>query len=243
MTILKRVPDSVLWLLTGTADTNERLQQAAADRGVSPERIIFADKKPNPDHLARYPLADLFLDTLPYGAHTTASDALWMNVPILTLPGRSFASRVCASVVHAAGVGELVCSSAEDYIARAVEFGLQQEKLTAIKNKLAAGRDSCLLFDTPALVRGLEELYRQMVRDLKQGALPVPDLDNLQIYHEIGLETDLENVETLSEDAYRGLYRAKLEDWDRVYPIAPDARLWPADRPEAASYPNPRAVA
>ena len=90
MTILGRVPGSVLWLLSGTAETNERLRKIASDSGIAPERIIFADKMANPDHLARYPLADLFLDSFPYGAHTTASDAMWMGVPILTVPGRSF---------------------------------------------------------------------------------------------------------------------------------------------------------
>src|SRR6185295_5619813 len=114
--ILNRVPNSVLWLLGGTKDANERLRQAAAGQGVSPQRLIFAQKMPNPQHLARYPLADLFLDSMPYGAHTTAADSLWMNVPILTLPGRSFASRVCASLLQAAGVGELACATGEEYV-------------------------------------------------------------------------------------------------------------------------------
>ena len=158
MTILGRVPGSVLWLLTGTDDTNERLRKLAAEYGVASERIVFAAKMPNPEHLARYRLADLFLDCLPYGAHTTAADLLWMNVPILTLPGRSFASRVCASLVRAAGVSELVCSTPDEFVARAVELAQDREKLAAIKLKLAAGRNSCLLFDTPQLVFHLEEL-------------------------------------------------------------------------------------
>ena len=111
MTILGRVPGSVLWLLTGAADTNERIRKIAGESGIAPERIVFAEKMANPDHLARYPLADLFLDNLPYGAHTTAADSLWMSVPILTLPGRSFASRVCADLVRAAEVGELECAT------------------------------------------------------------------------------------------------------------------------------------
>lgn len=226
MTILGRVPDSVLWLLTGTDDANARLRKAAEEQGISPERIVFAQKMLNPEHLARYPLADLFLDSLPYGAHTTAADSLWMNVPILTLPGRSFAARVCLSVLRAAGVGELECATPEAYVERAVEFGHNREKLAAVKAKLAAGRGSCLLFDTPRLVSHLEDLYRQMWSDFKNGTLPVPNLHNLEIYHEIGLGLDLENIEALSNDAYIALYKEKLAEWDSFYPIRPDERLW-----------------
>src|SRR5579863_7181597 len=124
----------------------------AAEQGIDPNRIVFADKLANPDHLARYPLADLFLDTYPYGAHTTAADSLWMGVPILTMPGRGFAARVCMSVVHAAGLSELVCEGPDDYIARAIELGSDRARMNSIKAKLLATRDSCLLFDTPALV-------------------------------------------------------------------------------------------
>lgn len=230
MSILGQVPGSVLWLLTGTDDTNDRLRQQAAQAGISPERLIFAPKKSNPDHLARYPLADLFLDNLPYGAHTTAADSMWMGVPILTLSGRSFAARVCTSVVRAAGVGELECNSPEAYVARAVEYALNREKLAAVKSKLVAGRDTSLLFDTPQLVRNLEDLYRQMWADLIRGALPVPDLRNLDIYHEIGLELDLENIEALSNDDYRALYQQKLSEWNESYPIHPDSRLWRDER-------------
>lgn len=230
MTILAQVPNSVLWLLTGTKETNERLRQFAAQRGVAPERVVFADKLPNPEHLARYPLADLFLDNFPYGAHTTAADALWMGVPIVTFAGRSFASRVCGSVVQAAGLGELVCETTDSYVARAVELGRDREKLAAIREKLIAGRDASLLFDTPKLVRNLETLYQQMWSEFERGALPAPDLRNLEIYHEIGLWLDLETIELLSDDAYRALYEEKLADWDNVFPIAPDARLWRGSR-------------
>jgi predicted O-linked N-acetylglucosamine transferase (SPINDLY family) len=226
MTILSRVPNSVMWLLTGTDSTNARLRQAAAGYGIAPERLVFAQRAPNPDHLARYPLADLFLDSTPYGAHTTAADSLWMNVPILTLPGRSFAARVCASVVRSAGLGELECATADDYIARAVELGQNREKLAAIKAKLARERDTCLLFDTPQLVRHLEELYRKMWIEFKHGDLPVPDLRNLDIYHDIGAGLDLENIETLTDDAYLSLYREKLAEWNSHYPIASDDRMW-----------------
>src|SRR5882762_10016630 len=117
MTILGQVPDSVLSLLPGTAAARERLRQQAARHGIAPERLVFADKIGNPEHLARYPLADLFLDTFPYGSHTTASDAMWMGAPVLTLTGRSFASRVCASLVRAAGIEGMICATPADYVA------------------------------------------------------------------------------------------------------------------------------
>jgi len=226
MAILGRVPNSVLWLLTGTDDTNARLKQAAAARGISPERLIIAERAANPEHIARYPLADLFLDSMPYGAHTTAADSLWMSVPILTLPGRTFAARVCASIVRAAGVPELVCATPEAYVARAVELAQKPERLAEIKQKLAANRDSCLLFDTPQLVGHLEGLYRQMWTDFKRGGLPVPDLRNLDVYHDIGLGLDIESIEMLSRDAYVALYAEKLADWDSNCPIESDIRLW-----------------
>jgi predicted O-linked N-acetylglucosamine transferase (SPINDLY family) len=226
MMILGAVPDSVLWLLSTTDETNERLRQAASASGIAPERIVFAQKLPNAEHLARYPLADLFLDNSPYGAHTTAADSLWMGVPIVTFTGRTFAARVCASVVRAAGLEEFACPTPEAYVASAIELAHDRDKLAAIKARLIAGRDSCLLFDTPRLVGALEDLYRQMWSDFKRGALPAPALHNLDVYHEVGLGLDLENIEVLSDDDYTMLYREKLAEWHRCYPILPDGRLW-----------------
>jgi len=239
MMILSAVPDSVLWLLSGTDDTNARLRQAAAGYGVVPERVVFAQKLANPEHLARYPLADLFLDNLPYGAHTTAADSMLMSVPIVTLRGRSFAARVCADVLTAAGLSDMVCATPEAYVQRAVELGHNREKLAAIKARLTDVRNTSLLFDTPRLMRGLEDLYRHMWDDYASGNLPVPDLRNLDIYHEIGVTLDVENMETLTDEAYLALYREKLIEWDRSYPIQPDSRLW-TERPAA---PRARAVA
>jgi predicted O-linked N-acetylglucosamine transferase (SPINDLY family) len=241
--ILHRVPNSVLWLLTSTPETNERLRKYAADRGIRPDRLVFAEKRANPDHLARYPLADLFLDNFPYGAHTTASDSMWMGVPILTLSGRSFASRVCSSLVTAAGIGEMHCTTPEQFVERAVEFGNDPAKLAPIKAKLIAGRDTCVLFDTPNLVRHLEDLYRQMWADLIRGATPVPDLRNLDVYHEIGSGLDLETIEMQSDDAYVALYQEKLAEWHDVYPIGPDNRFWRAGAPRIQSIGDARAVA
>jgi predicted O-linked N-acetylglucosamine transferase (SPINDLY family) len=243
MMILGSVPDSVLWLLSATDDTNERLRQAAAASGIAPNRIVFAQKLPNPEHLARYPLADLFLDSSPYGAHTTAADSLWMGVPIVTFAGRTFAARVCSSVVQAAGVSELSCPTPDAYVAKAIELAHNREKLAETKAKLIAGRDNGLLFNTPRLVRDLEDLYRQMWSDFRRGVLPVPDLQNLDVYHEIGLGLDLENIETLADDAYVSLYREKLEEWHSSYPLRPDSRLWCATEKQSHSRVGRLAVA
>ena len=243
LTILQRVPCSVLWLLASGPETDERLRKYAADRGVDPQRIVFAEKMPNAHHLARYPLADLFLDNFPYGAHTTASDSMWMGVPILTLSGRTFASRVCASLVRAAGIGEMHCTTEEQYIERAVAFGNDPSTLEPIKAKLVAGRDICLLFDTPKLVRHLDDLYRQMWADLIRGATPVPDLRNLDVYHDIGLGLDIENIETLNDEAYFALYQEKLAEWHDVYPISSDNRFWRDEAPRVEALSDKRAVA
>ena len=226
MTILGQVPGSVLWLLGASDAANARLRQLATQNGISGDRLIFAEKKPNPEHLARYPLADIFLDTHPYGAHTTAADAMWMGVPILTVPGRGFASRVCASLVHAAGMGELVCATSDIYATRAIEFGCNSEKLQAAKQRLAAGRDTCQLFDTVGLTHHLEDLFRQMWSDFQNGLLPVPDLAGLDIYCDIGVELNLEDVSALTDDAYRSRYFEKLKTWHQTYPIRHDARFW-----------------
>lgn len=223
MIVLRHVPDSVLWLLTGTEEANARLRDKAAALGVAPERLIFATKKPNPDHLARYPLADLFLDTFPYGAHTTASDSLWMGVPVLTLRGRGFAARVCASLVTAAGLPELVCATPNEYVVRAIGLGTDRSRLAALRARLIAGRDTCTLFDTPRLVRALEARYTEMLR----AAVPVPDLRNLDIYRDVALDNDLPGMELLDDGAYRDHYASKLAAYDAVFPVQPDHRLWP----------------
>lgn len=217
MEILSQVPDSVLWLLTGTEETNERLRQAATARGVAPERLVFADKRANPHHLARYPLADLFLDTFPYGSHTTAADALWMGVPVLTLMGRSFAARVCASLVRAAGIEEMICTTGDDYVARAVAYGRDPASLRPTRERLLSGRDTCLLFDTPLLMRRLEGLYGQMAQAAADDVLPVPRLRGLDLVHEFGTGLDLPDSETLSEEAYRALYARHRRETAAVF--------------------------
>lgn len=232
--VLQRVPGSVLWLLSSTDATDQRLKDCAAARGIAPERIVFAGKLANPYHLARYPLADLFLDTAPYGAHTTASDALWMGVPVLTMTGRSFAARVCGSLVRSAGMPEMICQTPEEFVDRAVELGLDREMLRACRDRLAAGRDSCTLFDTPLLVRSLEGLYAGMWQDYCQGQLPVPDLTNMDVYLEVGCQMDHEAEELQTCPDYRERWLERLALRQRIRPVAGDARLLAALAPRPA---------
>ena len=228
MTILRRVPDSVLWLLGGSDVANKNLLGFAARCGVSPERLIFANVVAHPDHLARVPLADLFLDTSPYGAHVTAADVLWMGVPILTVSGRSFASRVCGSLSRSAGLPELVCTTPEDYVERAVALGTERGELRRLRERLAAGRDSCALFAVDSLVGHLESLYRQMWRDFLGGSLPRPNVANLDVYLELGCELDHEGTELLAAGDYHAMYRSRMARRHLAYPIAADRRLWTA---------------
>jgi len=228
LTILQRVPKSVLWLLDA-GDANNRLKALAEQRGVSPDRLVFAAKLANPHHLARYPLGDLFLDTAPYGAHTTASDALWMGVPILTLSGRSFASRVCGSLARSAGLPDLVCATPAEYIERAVALGTDPAQIQRYKQKLEAGRNSCVLFDMNLLVRRLEGLYKQMWKELQAGEIPRPDPLNLELYQDVGIEHDHDAVEMLGVQDYHGWYKERLASRHLRCPIPPDRRLWTAD--------------
>ncbi len=228
MTILKEVPGSVLWLLEGIETTNVRLKEQAQAAGVDPARILFAGKRSNPHHLARYPLADLFLDTSPYGAHTTCSDALWMGVPVLTLAGRGFAARVCGSLISSAGLADLVCATPDEYVARAIELGKDRDKREALRARLKAGRDTCVLFDTPLLVRSLEDLYARMWEEYTSGKMPRPDLTNLDVYNDIGISLDQDDVELLAIPDYDDKYRAELAKRDEYGYLPSDPRLWPA---------------
>ncbi|MES1174023.1 MAG: hypothetical protein ABUL62_06810 [Myxococcales bacterium] len=227
LTILARVPGSVLWLLSSNDATNARLQSYAAARGIAKERLVFAQKLANPQHLARYTLADLFLDTTPYGAHTTASDALWSGVPLLTLSGRSFASRVCGSLVRAAGLPELICETAADFVETAVRYGNDRAALQPLRARLRAGRDSSTLFDMPGLVRSLEGLYEAMWQAHESGSLPRPDLRNLDLYLEVGSKQALDAIEVqaLPDAEYRQHWLERLARRHQHRPIDTDSRL------------------
>ncbi len=211
LAILRDVPESVLWLLTDVPEVDQRLRRLAAEGGVAPERLIFAPRMKSVDHMARYRVADVVLDTWPYGAHTNASDALWMGVPIVTLSGRSFASRVCGSLVRAAGAPDLVCSRPEHYVQRAVTLGRDRHALEACKAALKANRDRCTLFDTPELVASLEALYRKMWYEYRTETLPRPDLADLDLYHDLGVELNRgEDLGFPTDPDYRDLYLRRL---------------------------------
>ena len=225
--ILKRVPDSVLWMLSGAELSHGNLKTYAEAYGVDPARIIFAPKLANPHHLARYPLADLFLDTTPYGAHTTCSDALWMGVPVLTLSGRSFAARVCGSLVRSAGLGDLVTTKPQDFVDQAVAIGRDRARLEGYKAQLKANRDTCTLFDMENLVRGLEASYARMWKAFRAGELPQPDLHNLDTYLEVAMTHDHDAVEIQAIVDYEGFWREKLAKRHAYRPIPYDNRLWP----------------
>ena len=162
MRILKQVEGSVLWLLEDNASSASNLKKEALVRGVSLERLIFAKRVPLPEHLARHKLADLFLDTLPYNAHTTASDALWAGLPVLTCLGETFAGRVAASLLNAIGLPELITTTSEAYEQIAIELATQPEKLADIKRKLAENRLTTPLFDTKLFTKHIEAAYTMM---------------------------------------------------------------------------------
>ncbi len=223
--ILKQVPGSVLWLLSSTEAANKRLKEHAAQHGIAPERVIFAEKLANPFHLARYVLADLFLDTTPYGAHTTASDALWMGVPVLTLSGRSFASRVCGSLVRSAGIPELCFTSAREYVNCAVVLGNTPALLHPLRERLRAGRDTCTLFDMPLLVRSLEGLYSTMWERFLNGDMPRPDLSNLDVCLEVGSQVNHDEIEVQTIGDYEKWWAERLAARDKLRPIYPGGRL------------------
>ena len=160
--ILRRVPGSILWLLDEGPLSRANLLQEAKTRGISAERLVFAAKVDQGAHLARLQQADLMLDTLPVNAHTTASDALWAGVPVLTTPGECFASRVAASLLHAIGLPELVTPNLNSHEETAVALALDGRRFNAIKEKLAEGRLTAPLFDSERTTRHLEVLYTQM---------------------------------------------------------------------------------
>jgi predicted O-linked N-acetylglucosamine transferase (SPINDLY family) len=159
MRILKRVEGSVLWLLEDNAKAASNLRMEATKRGVDATRLFFARRIPLDEHIARYRFAHLFLDTTPYNAHTTASEALWAGLPMLTQIGETFAGRVAASVLEAIGLPELITKSQSEYEARAIELAMSPEELSAIKDKLAKNRLTTSLFDTELYTRHLEAAY------------------------------------------------------------------------------------
>lgn len=172
MRILAAVPGSTLLLLGDSITTRQNLRREAAARGIEPNRLVFAGRASYVDYLARYRAADLFLDTHPYNAGTTASDALWMGVPVLTYPGEAFASRVAASILTAAGLPQLIASDRSDYERLAIEFAGNPSLLEQIRRAMAAARGSAPLFDAPRFARNLESLFQRMHERHHLGLLP-----------------------------------------------------------------------
>lgn len=161
--LLVAVPRSVLWLYVSTPVAEHNLRQEVTKRGVSPDRLVGARPVGQAEHLARLQCADLFLDTLPYNAHTTCSDALWMGLPVLTCVGDTFPSRVAGSMLLTAGLPELVTYNLADYYACARSLATDQGKLTQIRRKVLAHRDTTPLFDSKRFTRDLEDLYSQLL--------------------------------------------------------------------------------
>jgi predicted O-linked N-acetylglucosamine transferase (SPINDLY family) len=162
MRLLREMPGSVLWLLEDRPTAAENLRREAQARSVDPHRLVFARRMHLPEHLARHRCADLFLDTLPYNAHTTASDALWAGLPVLTCMGQSFAARVAGSLLSAIGLPELITHDVRDYEARARELAGDPAQLAALRTRLQANRLTTPLFDSTRFARHIEQAYTRM---------------------------------------------------------------------------------
>lgn len=172
MRLLAKTAGSVLWLLDGDPIARENLKREAIARGIAAERIVFAPQVPADEHLARHQLADLYLDTLPYNAHTSTSDALWAGLPVLTCLGTAFPGRVAASLLNAVGLPELVTLSLDEYEGLALRIAHDSELRTALKSKLAAHRSTWPLFDTAGMTRHLEKAFNEMWRRHCAGEAP-----------------------------------------------------------------------
>jgi predicted O-linked N-acetylglucosamine transferase (SPINDLY family) len=176
MAILAGAPGAVLWLYEGSPGVVANLRAEAGRAGIDPDRVIFAAPVPHADHLARQGLADLMLDTWPYGAHTTASDALRMGVPLLTLPGRGFASRVGASLLTALGLPELIAPDVGSYVAEAIRWAGERSAFQTVKARLDKALPTASVFDPAVFARRLEAAF-ETVHARAQGGLPPAGFD------------------------------------------------------------------
>ncbi|MBW8847929.1 MAG: acetylglucosamine transferase [Burkholderiales bacterium] len=170
MRVLRQVPGSVLWLLADNPFAQANLTRVAVEEGIAPERLVFAPRAQPADYLARFTLADLFLDTFPYNAGTTASDCLWMGTPILTRSGRTYISRMAGSLLTAVGLPDLITTTIEEYEQRAVQIGRQPARAASYKRYLAEQGHSSPLFDIPATVRDIEREFERLALDARQKA-------------------------------------------------------------------------
>ena len=174
MRLLVRVPGAALWLLEDNAPAVANLRKEATARGIDPARLVFAGRLAPPEHLARHGAADLFLDTLPCCAHTTASDALWAELPLLTCMGEALAGRVAASLLTALDLSEMIAPSRAAYEQRALELATNPRALAVVKEKLARGRTSSPVFDSALFARHIEAAYTQMLERHAAGLAPAP---------------------------------------------------------------------
>ena len=170
--VLRKVPGSVLWLLNTDRDADARLRDAARTRGIDPQRLVFSPSLPHLQHLARYRLADLFLDTNPYNAHTTASDAIWAGCPVLTRPGDTFASRVAGSLNHYLGMPELIARDDNSFIETAARLGNDRSVLAALRQRLETQRETSGLFDMEVYAHDFAALLREMADRHRKGTPP-----------------------------------------------------------------------
>jgi len=174
MRLLTAIPGSVLWLLETRVFVKDNLRWEAHQRGVDPARLIFTAPVALPQFLALNRLADLFLDTLPYNAHTTANDALFAGLPVLTCVGTTFAGRVAGSLLHAIGLPELATSSLHEYEQMALKLARTPGLLAELRQKLALNRETMPLFDMARYTRNLEKAYKQMWQIWRDGGEPRP---------------------------------------------------------------------
>ena len=181
MRILKQVPNSVPWLFSDSGSARCNLRQEAADRGVDPDRLVFAHKIEKSEHLSRLKWADLALDTRIVNGHTTTSDSLWAGVPVIALQGSHFASRVSSSILHAVGLSELVAHRLEEYEKIAVQLASRSSELKAVRRKLNINRLEKPLFDTTRFVRNLENAYSEMWRIFLEGRAPT----QIEVFEEL----------------------------------------------------------
>src|SRR5262249_1441337 len=173
MRLLGKIPASVLWLARDNDEAQGKLRREAQARGIDPSRLVFAERiTSSEEHLARHSLADLFLDTLPYNAHSTGAAALWTGLPVITCMGATMQSRIGASILRAAGLPELVTHSLDDYERLAERLATHPSELETIRRKLQANRLTCSLFDTDRFRRHIEAAYVRMWERQRQGEAP-----------------------------------------------------------------------
>jgi len=165
MNILKKIPNSVLWLLKSNTLASKNLWKEAKKRNIEKNRIIFAEHLPKDEHLERIKLADLFLDTFPYNAHTTASDAIRMGIPIITLMGKSFASRVSASILNQVNLKELVTTNKDDFQNLAIKLAKDKKKMKKVKDDLKISLSKSTLFDSVKFTKDIENLFLKLINE------------------------------------------------------------------------------